>query len=691
MSLPLFFGLSASIGRRTRPTGRGRVGQRFLALAFMGLYLVPAAAREESESSSRLITMVKALASDEMEGRGVGTRGLDAAAEYIAQQFRSSGLKTDIIDGQPFQSFTVGGTPQLGPAPENRLTIQGPDLNDAKQKAVFQVGESFSPLAIGGSGQAAAGVVFVGYGITAADWHYDDYAQVDVAGKIVIMLRKEPQQGDRDSVFSGTRSSPHATFQSKIQNAIRHGAVAVIMVNDDYTMQRRGERLEQDWRGAVDELAEAAGQFGSQEELGDDQIKQVQANLAALASAVTAARTAADAELDELPDVMGAGVSSGADTIPVFFCRRGAIDPIVTQALGSDLATLERRIDDGLVPQSRLLEGWTAECQASIVKRDYEVKNVIGVLEGSGPLADETIVIGAHYDHVGRGGLGSLARGSQEVHNGADDNASGTAGVIELAQRMAAMPAHARRRLVFIAFAGEERGLLGSAHYVKTPVFPLEKTVAMINLDMIGRLRDDKLEIGGTGTASEFAPLIDTLNESYRFVITKQPRGSGPSDHASFYRHNIPVLFFFTGLHEDYHRPSDDYDKINVEGMLRVTDFVAAVLDQLDDAPARPAFQRTSGMPRFSSRAAGPHLGVLPDLSRQDEGFVVMSVVPGGPAEQAGVQAGDVVTQLGDDKIADRDAIAQAILRHKAGDEVTVIVQRDGQEKILKVTLQESR
>jgi hypothetical protein len=244
---------------------------------------------------------------------------------------------------------------------------------------------------------------------------------------------------------------------------------------------------------------------------------------------------------------------------------------------------------------------------------------------------------------------------------------------------------------VFIAFAGEERGLLGSAHYVKNPVFPLEKTVAMINLDMIGRLRDDKLEIGGTGTASEFAPLIDKLNESYRFVITKQPRGSGPSDHASFYRHNIPVLFFFTGLHEDYHRPSDDYDKINVEGMLRVTDFVAAILDQLDDAPARPAFQRTSGMPRFSSRAAGPHLGVLPDLSRQDEGFVVMSVVPDGPAEQAGVQAGDVVIQLGDDKIADRDAIAQAILRHKAGDEVTVIVQRDGQEKMLKVTLQESR
>ncbi len=608
-----------------RPLARLARGSRFRRLVIacgllsIGLVhswsLVDTQAAEKNEASSRLIDTVKVLASDEMEGRGVGTKGLDAAADYIAEQFRSLGLKTDLFEGQPFQSFTIAGTPQLGPAAENQLILQGPNQDDTQQSNALEVGEAFNPLAVGGSGEAVAPIVFVGYGITAEDWHYDDYANVDVTGKIVLMLRKEPQQGDRDSIFNGTRSSQYATFQSKIKNAKSHGAVAAILVNDDYSVQRRGERLERNWRKEVDQLTEVAEEFGRQEDLSPEGVTKIRTRLAALASAVAAARTAADAEMDELPDVVAAGVASG-DTIPVFFCRRSVMDPIVRQALGTDLTTLERRLDDGPTPQSRPLAGWTAHCQAKIVRQDYDVKNVIGVLEGSGALADETIVIGAHYDHLGFGGFGSLARGSHEVHNGADDNASGTAGVVELARRMAAVPPHARRRLVFIAFAGEERGLLGSAHYVKNPLFPLPQTVAMINLDMIGRLKDDKLTIGGTGTADVWNPLIDKLNESYHFAITKQPQGSGPSDHASFYRQNIPVLFIFTDLHEDYHRPSDDYDKINVDGLRRVTDFAADILDSLDDAPQRPAFQKTSAraaiLPAGKGTLCGARTGPQP-------------------------------------------------------------------------------
>ena len=660
-------------------------------LNLLALGWCSATVAEESESSVRLLNMVKVLAADEMEGRGVGTRGLDMAAEYIAEQFREIGLKTDLFDGTPFQMFTIGGDPQLGPVEDNSLVIQGPKQDDADQKKVLRVREDFEPMAIGGSGEVTAPLVFVGYGITAKDWGYDDYANVDVQGKVVLMLRKEPQQSNAESVFNGSRTTQHATFNSKVTNAMRHGAAAVIMVNDDYEVQQRKERLEKDWREAVAKLTEAVRQFAQQGLPGDADVKEAQKTLAELAVRIDDMRAAAEEDQDELPGVGGAGVASNKETIPVFFCRRNAVDQIVKQALGIDLVTLEHKIDVGPTPQSQSLEGWTAECQSNIVRQDYRVKNVVGVLEGTGPLADETIVVGAHYDHVGFGGRGSLARGSKDVHNGADDNASGTAAMIELAQRLAARSAPSRRRLVFVAFAGEESGLLGSAHYVKQPPYPLEKTVLMVNLDMIGRLTDNQLTVGGTGTAEEFDALLDQLNESYQFALRKQPQGRGPSDHASFYRHDIPVLFLFTGLHADYHRPTDDYDKINLDGMVRVTDLVADIVDSLDDAPQRLTFQKATGKPRFRIRPAGPFLGVMPDVSWQEEGFAIMSVVPDSPAAAAGLQAGDVIIRLGDEEIAARGDIAGAIRKYGVDKEVALRVLRKGEELTLKVVFKDGR
>src|SRR5581483_9038272 len=215
----------------------------------------------------------------------------------------------------------------------------------------------------------------------------------------------------------------------------------------------------------------------------------------------------------------------------------------------------------------------------SVERRRIPVKNVVGVLDGAGPLANETVVIGAHYDHLGYGGrgTGSLSTGPKAIHHGADDNGSGTTVLMELARRFGAEKGRQGRRLVFVAFSGEEMGLLGSRFYVDNPPIPLATTVAMVNMDMVGRLADDpatgrgKLEVGGTGTAKEFDGLIDALNAKYGFAVKKNKSGVGPSDHTSFYQKGVPVFFLFTGLHRQYHKPTDTVDLINFPGMKRIT------------------------------------------------------------------------------------------------------------------------
>jgi hypothetical protein len=638
-------------------------------------------AGEKNElSAARLINTVSVLASDDMEGRGAGTKGIDAAAQYIADQFEEMGLRTDVFDGTAFQVFSSPAPPELGAKEENRLTFQGPTAGDAASSVGCELGKDFNTLAAGGSGSARGPLVFVGYGITAPAWKYDDYADMDVQGKIVVMLRKEPQQGDATSVFNGLQPSVHASFREKIKNARDHGAAAVIIVNDGYDIQRRRSQQQKSWRHALDKFKRLAT-------WSDDTVKPIQAKLADLAQSVVQLRQTADLDADELVDFRDAGGPGEGAAIPVFFCRRSVLDPVIQRALGTDLATLEQQIDRGPAPRSRALEGWKAECQASIVQVNHLLKNVVGVLEGTGALADETIVIGAHYDHLGRGG----SPGGGEIHNGADDNASGTAGVIEVARRLIRNDEPSRRRLVFVAFAGEELGLLGSAQYAKEPPFPLDKTVAMINLDMIGRLRDGKLTIGGTASATEFDAMIEELNTTYQFKIARMPNGQGPSDHAAFYRQKVPVLFFFTDVHDDYHRPTDDADKINVDGMLSVTDFVTDVVRRLDDAAQRPTYRETVHPRRGGRDSARPYLGCVPDASQSTEGVSLLSVAPESPAEKAGLRTADVLVKFGEADIRSLADLDRALRNHKSGEEVAVIARRGREAIPLTVTLGEPR
>ena len=330
--------------------------------------------------------------------------------------------------------------------------------------------------------------------------------------------------------------------------------------------------------------------------------------------------------------------------------------------------------------------------------------NVIGILDGRDKeLKKQAIVIGAHYDHLGHGGEGSPAPNSKDVHHGADDNASGTAAVIELARQFAKAKNN-KRTIIFIAFSGEEEGLFGSKYYVNNPVFPIENTVAMINLDMVGRLKDDKLTIGGIGTASEWKDLVNALNTAnfYETVGSKtsvltsatifslqlNDDGFGPSDHSSFYTKKIPVLFFFTGTHLDYHQPSDTADKINYQGERKVIDYVTEIARAIDQNPVRPTYAvAKSPAPTGAGRAGiSITLGTIPSYTDSTDGMVIDGVRDDSPAAKAGLRANDKIVKLGGHDINNVQDYTKILGELKADVEYEIVIIRGTERLTLKIT-----
>jgi hypothetical protein len=663
-----------------------------LSLSLFALLLPSTSIAGEENAAAiekRIGDSVKYLASDELEGRGVGTKGLEMAADYIAAEFASMGLKTDLFDGSPFQKFTITVATELGPKEQNRLTLIGPPEKEGGSATRLELaaGKDFSPLAIGGSGQFDAPLVFVGYGITANEHKYDEYAGLNVEGKVVLIIRKEPQQTNPHSVFNGTQASQYAPFSRKVANAFEHGAAAVILVNDNEELQSKAKAEKKRWQDAIDKLAEVNAAFKKIENPTPEQFTKHRDEVAKLAESIQTIGKRLDGDFDQVLNFQGAGGESSHRNTPVYFCSRALADRVVQASLGTDLATIEAEIDKDLKPRSAALTGWQANGESNVIHKQAEVKNVVAVLEGEGPHADETVVVGAHYDHLGMGGSGSLAPSTVAVHNGADDNASGTAVLLEVARRLAMSGKKPSRRIVFIAFTGEERGLLGSAKYVRDPLFPLERTVAMINMDMVGRLQDNKLTVFGTGTAAELNSLVDQLNATYGFKITKNPSGFGPSDHSSFYAKQIPVLHLFTGTHNDYHRPSDDFEKINVEGMRRIADFVTGAVSSLAQSDSRPRYIETKRPQTAGAGGDRPYLGSIPDFSQEVDGYALMGVTKDSPAEQSGMKSGDVIVKFGESKIGSLEDIDSALRKFKVGDKVPVVVKRDGKDVTLTVTL----
>lgn len=607
------------------------------ALAAVGVLLVSSWANASPGGERTKVTFnshaylshVRYLASDELEGRQPGTEGIEKAARYIAEQFQREGILPGGEGGGYFQEFDAGTRKVLA---ESRatLSIHGLDQTFAYGKdwvaMPFTYPEDVSDLPL----------AFCGYGISAQEHGYDDYKDFDASGKALLVFRYEPKAEDENADFGGKNTSSHALFVTKARTAARHGAKALLIVNPPNR----------------------------------------------------------DPDKDELYAWSDGDARMSYD-VPMVHVSRAVAGAILAKAGLPDLATLCTKAgEQGGASQD--LAGLKLALRQGIEKKPTLTRNVVGLLKGQ--VEDEFIVVGAHYDHVGRIPPRGRRGGEAEIHNGADDNASGTAGVIELAGALAAGP-KPRRSILFMLFSAEEMGLLGSAHYVNHPTVPLDKIKAMVNFDMIGRLRPEKFEVYGTTTGQGLAEIVKEAahNADLPYSAPATRRGYFyASDQASFYDKKIPVLFCFTGTHEQYHMPEDDVDLINVEGAMKILQMGYEIVYRLADMDQGPEFDPGAPASREAddeAEAAAPpalptvRLGIVPDLSDSAAGLRVQAVAPGESAETAGMKAGDRIVRIGVAAIASLDDYLKAMSQHKPGDEVEVVVQRDGGEVTLKAKL----
>jgi hypothetical protein len=379
--------------------------------------------------------------------------------------------------------------------------------------------------------------------------------------------------------------------------------------------------------------------------------------------------------------------------IPLRFEQGGKVEGIlVMSALTStmeahlpelNISSLENIIKTTKKPASKVIPEHSMNIQVSLSEKKVQTSNVIGYIPGKDPSKkNEMIVIGAHFDHLGWGGEGSGTLASTKeraIHHGADDNASGTAGMIETAEAIAKNPLN--RPIMFIGFTAEERGLLGSAHFVKNPTIGLDSIAMMINMDMIGRLKDGKLNVGGIGTSSQFKSIIDSIGKKQALTLSFTEDGFGPSDHASFYGKEKPVLFFFTGLHSDYHRPSDTWEKINYDGEFTIVQMVLQTLDAIDSKEQKPDYikVKSSAQPG-QAMSFKVSLGITPDYSDHPKGMRITGVREGGAGEKAGLLADDIIVKLGSTVIKNVYDYTFALGKFKAGDSTNITVLRGPRE-----------
>ncbi|MEO2019737.1 MAG: M20/M25/M40 family metallo-hydrolase [Fuerstiella sp.] len=593
-----------------------------------------AAAENRTAVVERVGVDIRYLASDELEGRGVQTKGIHLAADRIIAQYKQAGLKPGMPDGSYRQPFEIQLRNSVV-STDTSVTLK----NKSGTAIRLRVGDQFQPQRRGKNGSASGQLVFVGYGISSAEDDYDEYKGVDVAGKVLVMIRREPHQGKSDGAFQGSTTTPHSYIDQKLKLAKEHKAVGVIFVNDPHTVQS----------ASADELTAPTG-FGTQE------------------SGIA------------FVHVRQSVVDQILQQIPLSVTHEGDEKKL------SSLGEVTNFIDATLQPVSQPLTNWTAEIATKFDTNSVTTHNLIGILEGEGDLAHETIVVGAHYDHLGYGGYGSRARNRQgEIHNGADDNATGTAAVLEIVRRMTAGP-KPQRRIVFICFSGEERGLLGSKYYVRNPIVPLEKTVAMLNYDMIGTLRNNRIEVNGVGTAAEFRPIVEAADEASPLDVTIVAHPFAGSDHLPFFQKQIPVMFCFTGVTSRYHTPDDDFETINVEGVVSVIDYTEHLLRSIDALRTAPGFQNVSRRSRIRRM---PFLGIAPNLGGDDgeTGVPIRTVVPDSPAAAAGLKVGDVIVSVNETEIKEYVDLIKFLQASQPGRRVRLSIVRNDEPLELRATL----
>ncbi len=513
------------------------------------------------------------------------------------------------------------------------VRVNQPTSLTLDNRPALTLNQDWTPLGFSASKKIEAPVVFAGYGITIKEYGYDDYRDIDAKGKIVIVLRYEPPPKHANSPFRNyPNNSLHAALRTKANNARDHGAVGMILVDLHHQDNAKGELISTKnslWRGGTGLVAVQAG--------------------------------------------------------------RAPIENWL-ESHGVSLTELRGKIDSEEKPASMEVPASTVKLEVNLEEIRQPTENVVAVLPGSDPyLKNDGVVIGAHYDHIGFGHYGTRTSSTEgQIHHGADDNASGTAVLLDLARQLSESDIKPARTVVFAAFSAEELGLFGSRHYVNHPAVPLFSTKAMINLDMVGRLRDGRVTVFGTRTAQEFSGIVKSAATELGLEIGESD-GIGRSDHMAFYSKKIPALHFFTGVHSDYHAPGDTWDKLNLEGMAKISELVLATIRSIVNTNAPLNFVSLPSVPRAQAISEGPasttYLGSIPDYSGTDEGVRLAGVSAGSPAALAGLRAGDVIVMLAETKVQNLEDLMLALVSKKPGDEVEIVVLRGTQPLKLKAVL----
>lgn len=496
------------------------------------------------------------------------------------------------------------------------------------EKQPFIAGSDFTPLPFSMNGNLEATAVFVGYGMEISNdsVNWNDFQDVDLKGKWAVILRGEPKSENGIPLVAGNFDE-----RFKVMIAQDHGAAGVIFVT--------GTQMD-----------------------GEDNLLRL--------------------TYDKSPATAG---------IPVIQITRAVFDSQLTSP-GREISSLEQEISGNRLPLNFEISV-NINAQVDLVKDQATAYNVLAMIEGKDPLLKEQfVIIGAHYDHLGMGGYGSGSRvpDTIAVHYGADDNASGVAGMIEMAKYFSKAGNQPSRSLLFIAFDAEEMGLIGSRYIVNESPVDLAKVTAMINFDMIGRLKEtNTISIGGTGTSLETEQILNRLAEKSPIKLTYSAEGFGPSDHAAFYGKNIPVFFISTGVHGDYHTPRDNAAGINSEGMVKVLDFSAGLIAELANRTEMLTFQEAGpssrGDHRYSFKVT---LGIMPDMtSSGNEGLKVEAVRPGAPAASGGMLKGDIITAIDGNPVGNIYDYMGRLKNLEAGQVITVDVQREGKQEVLIIQL----
>lgn len=563
-----------------------------------------------------LSTHLKTLAADDMEGRAAGGKGGHKAGDYIIEQFRKMGLEPGGDNGTYVQSFELART-EVADSGKLNWTVEADGKRWHKD---LKQDEQFEPFRFSGAGKVTGPLVFAGYGITAPKHDYDDYKGLDVKGKIVVILRYVPGEKNPDSPFNTRGINPHATFVRKMANAAKHGAAGLVLLT--------GPHYHAD---SADELMAGRTQgYGSK----------------------------------QLPFVQVTWSSAKA----------------LFEAAGHDLLAVQKRIDKTIEPASFALPGTEARLEVKLVEKTLTMRNIVGIVPGTDKaVADQAIVLGAHYDHIG---MRPVKRRPDEdvIYNGADDNASGAAGMMAVARGFVDAKVRTRRPIVFVAFDAEEIGLVGSDRFVKNLPKGIDQVATMVNLDMIGRSKDGQALVWGMDTSKRFAPLVREANKPVKLKVELLEHSNMSSDNLSFVSRKIPIIAVNTGMHPQLHHVDDEVDRINFTDAERIADLVAGIVRRLGDMDEAP---------KFAGRGDAPRRRVLLGVSLADgpDGPVISRVVPDSPAAKAGMQQGDVVTEAAGQAMRTMRDLVMAIRRRKPGDKVSFEVKRGDKTLTLKATL----